>query len=57
MPLLTFTDNGQGMTPQVLHRMLSFGYCDKVEVNGHKPIGHYGNGFKSQRPLVLVFIS
>ena len=25
----------------------SFGYCDKVEINGHKPVGHYGNGFKS----------
>ena len=25
----------------------SFGYCEKVEMNGHKPIGQYGNGFKS----------
>ena len=25
----------------------SFGYCDKTEINGIKPIGHYGNGFKS----------
>ena len=25
----------------------SFGYCEKVEVAGHKPVGQYGNGFKS----------
>ena len=25
----------------------SFGYCDKIEIKGHKPVGHYGNGFKS----------
>ena len=25
----------------------SLGYCEKVEVRGHKPIGQYGNGFKS----------
>ena len=25
----------------------SFGYCEKVEIQGHKPVGHYGNGFKS----------
>ena len=25
----------------------SFGYCEKVEIKGHKPVGHYGNGFKS----------
>ena len=25
----------------------SFGYCEKVDLKGHKPIGHYGNGFKS----------
>ena len=25
----------------------SFGYCEKVTVNNHKPVGHYGNGFKS----------
>ena len=24
-----------------------FGYCEKVEIKGHKPVGHYGNGFKS----------
>ncbi|XP_078698679.1 MORC family CW-type zinc finger protein 3-like [Branchiostoma floridae x Branchiostoma belcheri] len=44
---LTFTDNGAGMTPDKLHKMLSFGFCEKVEINGHKPVGHYGNGFKS----------
>ena len=25
----------------------SFGFCEKKEVNGHRPVGHYGNGFKS----------
>lgn len=25
----------------------SFGYCEKVAVGNHQPIGHYGNGFKS----------
>lgn len=25
----------------------SFGYCEKVEIRGHKPVGQYGNGFKS----------
>lgn len=44
---LAFTDNGAGMTPEKLHRMLSFGYCEKVEIRGHKPVGQYGNGFKS----------
>ncbi|ELR13006.1 UBA/TSN domain containing protein, partial [Acanthamoeba castellanii str. Neff] len=49
--VLTFRDDGKGMTPLELHKMLSFGHCDKdqhVSVNGQvMPIGHYGNGFKS----------
>ncbi|KAM4700653.1 MORC family CW-type zinc finger protein 3-like [Discoglossus pictus] len=44
---LTFTDNGNGMNQEKLHKMLSFGYSDKVAVNGHVPVGLYGNGFKS----------
>ncbi|XP_069886753.1 MORC family CW-type zinc finger protein 3 [Dipodomys merriami] len=44
---LTFTDNGNGMTPDKLHKMLSFGFSDKVTMNGHVPVGLYGNGFKS----------
>lgn len=44
---LVFTDNGAGMGPEKLHKMLSFGFCDKVAKNGHMPVGHYGNGFKS----------
>ncbi|XP_070568052.1 MORC family CW-type zinc finger protein 3-like [Ptychodera flava] len=44
---LTFTDDGNGMKEEKLHKMLSFGFCEKVEINGHKPVGHYGNGFKS----------
>lgn len=27
--------------------VFSFGYCEKVTVGNVKPIGHYGNGFKS----------
>ncbi|CAG2184737.1 MORC [Mytilus edulis] len=44
---LTFVDNGYGMDPNKLHKMLSFGYCEKEAVGSHQPIGHYGNGFKS----------
>ncbi|XP_020851632.1 MORC family CW-type zinc finger protein 3 [Phascolarctos cinereus] len=44
---LTFTDNGNGMTSDKLHKMLSFGFSDKVSMNGRVPIGLYGNGFKS----------
>lgn len=44
---LTFTDNGNGMSSNKLHKMLSFGFSDKVTVNGHVPVGLYGNGFKS----------
>ncbi|XP_056007396.1 uncharacterized protein LOC125665437 isoform X2 [Ostrea edulis] len=35
------------MVVDKLHKMLSFGYCDKVPVGNHQPIGRYGNGFKS----------
>ncbi|GAB1609197.1 family CW-type zinc finger 3-like, partial [Argonauta hians] len=44
---LTFVDNGNGMDSEKLLQMLSFGFCEKVAVGGHKPIGQYGNGFKS----------
>ncbi|KAG6932761.1 MORC family CW-type zinc finger 3 [Chelydra serpentina] len=44
---LTFTDNGNGMTSEKLHKMLSFGFSDKVTINGRVPVGLYGNGFKS----------
>ncbi|MBN3322946.1 MORC4 protein, partial [Atractosteus spatula] len=44
---LTFTDNGSGMTPSKLHKMLSFGFTDKSSSKSHQPIGVYGNGFKS----------
>ncbi|EMP31984.1 MORC family CW-type zinc finger protein 4 [Chelonia mydas] len=44
---LTFTDNGAGMTPHKLHRMLSFGFTDKAVKKNHPSIGVYGNGFKS----------
>lgn len=47
IPVLAFLDNGKGMVPEKLYKMLSLGYCEKVEIKGHKPIGHYGNGFKS----------
>ncbi|KAG5263763.1 hypothetical protein AALO_G00268300 [Alosa alosa] len=45
---LAFTDNGSGMTPNKLHKMLSFGFTEKGSVKGSRqPIGVYGNGFKS----------
>ncbi|KAG8136532.1 hypothetical protein E2320_005106, partial [Naja naja] len=44
---LTFMDNGNGMNADELHKMLSFGFSDKVTMNGHVPVGLYGNGFKS----------
>ncbi|KAB0393256.1 hypothetical protein E2I00_013349 [Balaenoptera physalus] len=44
---LTFTDDGCGMTPHKLHRMLSFGFTDKVIKKSQRPIGVFGNGFKS----------
>ncbi|XP_007904139.1 MORC family CW-type zinc finger protein 3b isoform X2 [Callorhinchus milii] len=44
---LTFTDDGRGMNLDKLHKMLSFGFSDKVAINGHVPVGLYGNGFKS----------
>ncbi|XP_051869623.1 MORC family CW-type zinc finger protein 3a [Pristis pectinata] len=44
---LIFTDNGQGMNQGKLHKMLSFGFSEKVTINGHAPVGLYGNGFKS----------
>uniref|UniRef100_H0X8Q9 MORC family CW-type zinc finger 4 n=1 Tax=Otolemur garnettii TaxID=30611 RepID=H0X8Q9_OTOGA len=44
---LTFTDDGCGMTPHKLHRMLSFGFTDKVIRKSQCPIGVFGNGFKS----------
>ncbi|XP_041076122.1 MORC family CW-type zinc finger protein 4-like [Polyodon spathula] len=44
---LTFTDNGYGMTPNKLHKMLSFGFTEKGSNRSRQPIGVYGNGFKS----------
>lgn len=36
------------MDPPHVHKMVSFGHCEKVETgDGQAPIGHYGNGFKS----------
>ncbi|KAK2849051.1 hypothetical protein Q5P01_008885 [Channa striata] len=45
---LTFTDNGSGMTPNKLHKMLSFGFTEKGSGKSSQlAIGVYGNGFKS----------
>ncbi|AWP12008.1 putative MORC family CW-type zinc finger protein 4 [Scophthalmus maximus] len=45
---LTFVDNGSGMTPNKLHKMLSFGFTDKGSGKAsQQAIGLYGNGFKS----------
>ncbi|KAM4730843.1 MORC family CW-type zinc finger protein 3a [Anableps anableps] len=44
---LSFMDNGNGLDHETMHKMLSFGYSNKIAVNGQEPIGIYGNGFKS----------
>ncbi|KAM4609446.1 MORC family CW-type zinc finger protein 3-like [Polymixia lowei] len=44
---LSFMDNGNGVNYEMMQKMLSFGYSDKTAVKGIKPIGMYGNGFKS----------
>ncbi|XP_059150149.1 MORC family CW-type zinc finger protein 3-like [Physella acuta] len=47
---LTFLDNGVGMDIDKLYMLLSFGFCEKESYdrnNLRKPIGQYGNGFKS----------
>ena len=33
---LTFLDNGAGMSPHTLYKMLSFGFCDKVRLLANK---------------------
>jgi hypothetical protein len=30
-----------------MYFICSFGYCEKIAVGSHQPIGHYGNRFKS----------
>ncbi|KAJ8013149.1 hypothetical protein DPEC_G00050290 [Dallia pectoralis] len=44
---LIFMDNGTGLCYEKMHKMLSFGYSEKIVINGQHPIGLYGNGFKS----------
>ncbi|XP_068186289.1 MORC family CW-type zinc finger protein 3a isoform X2 [Antennarius striatus] len=44
---LSFMDNGNGLDHETMHKMLSFGYSDKIALDGLEPIGIYGNGFKS----------
>ncbi|CAL8236154.1 unnamed protein product [Arctogadus glacialis] len=47
MECLTFRDDGNGLSSDLMHHMLSFGYSDKKAEKGKLPIGIYGNGFKS----------
>ncbi|CAL8369177.1 unnamed protein product [Arctogadus glacialis] len=47
MECLTFRDDGNGLSRDLMHQMLSFGFREKKAVNGKHPIGMYGNGFKS----------
>lgn len=44
---LVFMDNGFGMVPEQLHKMLGFGHSEKEDRGQHRAIGRYGNGFKS----------
>ncbi|CAL8369204.1 unnamed protein product [Arctogadus glacialis] len=47
MECLTFRDDGNGLDRKTMQRMLSFGFSNKIALNGKLPIGMYGNGFKS----------
>jgi len=42
-PMMIIRDDGSGIRPDVMHLMLSMGYCGKLA----NQIGEYGNGFKS----------
>ncbi|CAL8469147.1 g8688 [Coccomyxa elongata] len=42
---LVFMDNGMGMDPLQLHKMLGFGHSDKA--SNARAIGRFGNGFKA----------
>ncbi|EIE21003.1 hypothetical protein COCSUDRAFT_56925 [Coccomyxa subellipsoidea C-169] len=42
---LVFMDNGTGMNPLQLHKMLGFGHSDKS--SNARAIGRFGNGFKA----------
>ncbi|KAM6151179.1 LOW QUALITY PROTEIN: MORC family CW-type zinc finger protein 4 [Rhynchocyon petersi] len=44
---LTFTNSGNGMTPDKVHRVLSFGITDKTIKKSQSHIGVSGNGFRS----------
>ncbi|GFS21454.1 MORC family CW-type zinc finger protein 3 [Elysia marginata] len=46
-PCLVFENNGAGMDREILHNMLSYGFCEKQARGTHQPIGRYGVGFKS----------
>ncbi|CAL8369256.1 unnamed protein product [Arctogadus glacialis] len=47
MECLTFSDDGNGLSRDLMHQMLSFGFSEKKAVNGKHSIGIYCNGFKS----------
>ncbi|XP_061092202.1 MORC family CW-type zinc finger protein 3-like isoform X1 [Conger conger] len=47
MDCLIFSDNGAGLDYNNMLKMMSFGYSNKKPINGHAPVGQYGNGFKS----------
>ncbi|KAL3685430.1 hypothetical protein R1sor_003452 [Riccia sorocarpa] len=46
-PCLVFMDNGSGLVPEKVHKMLSFGHSKKQMTPGDRSIGKHGNGFKS----------
>ncbi|XP_024514720.1 MORC family CW-type zinc finger protein 4 [Selaginella moellendorffii] len=46
-PCLVLMDNGCGLNPERLHKMLSFGHSKKQMTPGDRSIGKHGNGFKS----------
>ncbi|XP_072018356.1 MORC family CW-type zinc finger protein 3-like [Amphiura filiformis] len=48
-PCLTFTDDGNGLDAEGMHKMFCLGYSHKkdIDVPKHLAVGQYGNGFKS----------
>ncbi|CAL8344720.1 unnamed protein product [Boreogadus saida] len=47
MECLTFRDDGNGLSRDLMHQMLSYGFSNKKALNGKLPIGMYGSGFQN----------
>lgn len=47
-------DNGGGMTPETLHKMLGFGHSDKKEIDGHRQVWHLAFASVLRQHCVLL---